>query len=630
MKKIMITVMMLFAFIALAACNGNEAENSQNYNSTEISPIPHVGAAHETHEIVFALDLPNADWQVRSIQVGADHGGFGYGEYTLTIFYEPHGDFEGEISQRIPEIFFESTADRLFDLIGNLQAVTFSVNSERTASDVIIGYDYRFSITRSGARQFTPIASLPAEELKIQIDVATEERLSTFANVHYADLDVLGHGEGVNLVVWANMPLPHLAVITLEPEWLEDRDAWGFSPRDNFGYVETLLPGEGYVINNYMGLGTLPNRGIGFFDAEKRETRVFFFQENHAYPEHGNQWIIQEIEADRLIWGFPGGGADLPSEEGYSIVINGVSFEPYSYAIDEGYITADVVYTITGEEFPTHVTFSALWGLGLDAISGGAQHSLQHNGGSIGVELISVNYLTFGADRVAVGINDTFMADDGAFTTFIPISLIRALGFDVYFEGGRVHIDGQFNVPINPHPLAIALQEFIANAEGETQAHIPNVGGNLSVLAIKFVDGFAEATLFVYTGREVISKEIGSIEGFPFSVGFTIGWGSLVKMTGDGGNRSYTMFGVTTNLATSRDEIVYLFTIYAVRADDGSIHYSRFDGGWLEGIEGGRYPITEEEFYAIRAEMGDRITSWRDSWDSTESILAWVANLPNW
>jgi len=270
--------------------------------------------------------------------------------------------------------------------------------------------------------------------------------------------------------------------------------------------------------------------------------------------------------------------------------------------------------------------------LGIDVISGGAQHSLQYNGGSIGVGLLSVNYLAFGADRVAVGINDTFMADDGAFTTFVPLSLIRDLGFDVRFDGGRVYIDGQFNAPINPHPLAVALQNFIDNAEGGTIAQTPAVNGTLGVLAIEFIDGFAEATIFVDTGFEVISKEIGSIEGFPFSLGFTTdGWGNLVKVTGDGGNASYTMLGVATNPANSRDEIVYLFTIYAERADDGSINYYRFDGGWLDGIEGGREPITEEEFNAIRNGFGSQgLFSWRDSSDSTESILSWVANLPNW
>jgi len=303
----------------------------------------------------------------------------------------------------------------------------------------------------AGEHEQPLIANFPTEELIIQIDVATDELLSTFTNLHQADLDVLGHGEGVSLVVWANQPLPHFAVVVLGHNWLEDVGAYGFRSQDSFGYADMLLPGEAFVIENYMGAGTLPHRGVSFYDIDNEITRVFFFQENYAYPEHGGRWIIQEIEADRLIWQSVC-WFDPQYEGDYSIIINGVGFayEPYSNAFGERHSTADVVYTVAGEQYPTHVTMSVLWNLGLDAISGGAQHSLQHNGGSIGVGLISINYLTFGADRVAVGINDTFMADDGAFTTFIPLSLIRALGFDVHFEGGRVYIDGQFNAPINP------------------------------------------------------------------------------------------------------------------------------------------------------------------------------------
>jgi len=170
------------------------------------------------------------------------------------------------------------------------------------------------------------------------------------------------------------------------------------------------------------------------------------------------------------------------------------------------------------------------------------------------------------------------------------------------------------------------LQNFIVSAEGDTRAFAPNVGDNPSVIAIEFVDTFfAEATLFMFTGHEVLRKEIGSIEGFPFSIGVTADGGrSLVKVTGDGGNSSYTMFGVATNPATRADEIIYLFTIYAERADDSSTNYYRFDGGWLEGIEGGRNLITEDEFNTIRAGLGDSIISWRDLPDETESILAWV------
>ena len=46
-----------------------------------------------------------------------------------------------------------------------------------------------------------------------------------------------------------------------------------------------MLSGEAFVIENYMGLGTFPHRGISFTDATGANTRVFFFGENHAYPE---------------------------------------------------------------------------------------------------------------------------------------------------------------------------------------------------------------------------------------------------------------------------------------------------------------------------------------------------------
>ena len=473
-----------------------------------------------------------------------------------------------------------------------------------------------------------PTENIPPEELKIQIGIATDELLSTFTNLHHAHLNQ----SGVNLAVWANQPLPHLAVVALEPEWLDGSDEWGFIPRDSLGYVEMLLPGEGYVIMNYMGLGTLPHMGISFFDEEVRETRVFFFQENHAYPEHGDRWVIHEIEASRLVWGFPSGGTDVSNEGDYSIIINGVGFavQPYDNAIGAAYTSASAVYTMAGQQYPTHVVMSVLWALGLDAIQGGSQVSVQHNGANIGVALSVTNYLNFGADRVAVGIDDTFMADNGYFTQYIPISLIRHLGFNVHFDSGRVHISGELDVAVNPHPLAVALQNFIDNSGGQTRAHSAHIAGNTGVLAIEFIDGFAWATLFVHTWQGVVYKEIGNIDGFPFSVGFTTeGWGSLVKTTGDGGRRSYTTFAVVTNPATMAEEIIYHFTIYAELQDDQSINYSRFNGGWLEGIEGGRYPITQEQFYEIFDGMGGRINCWCDfGWDSTESILAWVS--PAW
>ncbi|MCL2356676.1 MAG: hypothetical protein FWC70_05895 [Defluviitaleaceae bacterium] len=471
-----------------------------------------------------------------------------------------------------------------------------------------------------GGETETLPADLPAE--KIQIDVATDEFLNTFDNLYRANIRVPEQDEGETLVIWANFPLFNFNVTALFLDWPDGSDEPGFRATDSFGSVHVLLPGEAFVIENYVGAGTFPSRGISFTDENGENARVFFFQQNQAYPEYGGRWIIREIEADLLVWGsasFGSVGTPMPFEPfdgDYAIVVNGAGFDGYTY-------------TIPGAQHPTHVSFGVIHALGLSDISGGSQISLQYNGEGIGVALSVVNYLAFGDDRVPVGINDTFMADDGWFTVHIPVSLLRHLGFDVHFEGERVHISGQLDVAVNPHPLAVALEHFIHVAAGETRAHVVNIGGNVGVLAIEIIDGFAEATLFTLALSEVSSYEIGSIEGFPFSVGVTTdGWGSLVKLTGDGGNRSYTMFTVTTDPTTIREEIIPSFTIYAERRDDGSINYYRFNGGWLEGIEGGRHPVTEEEFYEIRRSMGDDIISWRDlTFDSTESILQWVSTI---
>ena len=114
----------------------------QNHTTDTLSPISHVGAAHETHRIVNAMPLPRNDMALRTIQIGADHGGFGYGAYTLTIHYDLHGNDLTEA----PGADFERIAIRLFSLIENLQAVTFSIVGNETADTD--DYIYRWSISR--------------------------------------------------------------------------------------------------------------------------------------------------------------------------------------------------------------------------------------------------------------------------------------------------------------------------------------------------------------------------------------------------------------------------------------------------------------------------------------------------
>ena len=116
---------------------------------------PYVGEAHAVYNIVNALPLPDDDWTVRSIQIGENHGDFAqsYSPYTLTVFYEPR---QGAVISGtnddldIPTDAFVANSNLLFDLIENLQAVTFSVRLNPAADDYVDHFDYRWSRNRHG------------------------------------------------------------------------------------------------------------------------------------------------------------------------------------------------------------------------------------------------------------------------------------------------------------------------------------------------------------------------------------------------------------------------------------------------------------------------------------------------
>jgi len=119
--------------------------------------IPYVGAAHLTQRVVDSLPLPGDNWAVQFIQIGANHSlfDFAYPPHTLTVFYEPAYDSVIEGSREYPNVpfaEFERNAEMLFDLIGNLEEVTFSVRfapSEGGEFDSD-SFDYRWSMTMHG------------------------------------------------------------------------------------------------------------------------------------------------------------------------------------------------------------------------------------------------------------------------------------------------------------------------------------------------------------------------------------------------------------------------------------------------------------------------------------------------
>jgi|GEM_PF-3405256 len=187
------------------------------------------------------------------------------------------------------------------------------------------------------------------------------------------------------------------------------------------------------------------------------------------------------------------------------------------------------------------------------------------------------------------------------------------------------------------NPFAIPLLDYFADGvevpddwtADSTKAFWADItgSGRPGVVAIKHIVPndwtFAVARAFYFADGKLIYKDIGgegsNIEGFPFAIGLTAE-GMLVKVTGDGGNWSYTLFGNDGH--ESINILTYQLTIYGEMIDDERYNFFRFPGGWEEGLRGGRSQITEEEFEAYRMMFGlDNILFWPGIEDETEQIL---------
>ncbi|MCL2587887.1 MAG: hypothetical protein FWD84_00580 [Oscillospiraceae bacterium] len=133
------------------------------------------------------------------------------------------------------------------------------------------------------------------EDLILQIAPADDALLATFDS--YFEMDhpsaYVASGGGISIAIWANIPLQNFSFMTFGNDILGEETI--FIPIDTFGTVEELLPGQGFVIHPYIGLGSLPWTGVTFVDPNGVQ-RYFALAQNQAYPEHGGQWVIWEFE----------------------------------------------------------------------------------------------------------------------------------------------------------------------------------------------------------------------------------------------------------------------------------------------------------------------------------------------
>jgi len=130
------------------------------------------------------------------------------------------------------------------------------------------------------------------EELVIQISRATCELKGSFDNLHELDYAVVRkarYGEdialayGDRLMIWANIPLRNFAVILKSNDFIYDELI--FIPLETFGMVDELLPGEGFLITEYAGAGTLPWSGITFVDSDGVQRYFSIVQDQSGISE---------------------------------------------------------------------------------------------------------------------------------------------------------------------------------------------------------------------------------------------------------------------------------------------------------------------------------------------------------
>ena len=128
----------------------------------------------------------------------------------------------------------------------------------------------------------------------LYVATAAESLLGSFIDLHTVNHSHLHGGENENwgdrLVIWSTMPLFDLELIGVVTDWFDE--SLIFIPTVNYGRMDALWPGEGYIIANYVSMGTLPWSGITFLDGDG--TRYHFWL-NHDQSDSANRFSLGQF-----------------------------------------------------------------------------------------------------------------------------------------------------------------------------------------------------------------------------------------------------------------------------------------------------------------------------------------------
>jgi len=132
---------------------------------------------------------------------------------------------------------------------------------------------------------------------EINISLASDVLLGSFSRLHEVDYTILREANaggavesfnGNRLVIWADVPLYDVALISIVDDFADGELT--FAPTGSFGHIEEILPGQAFVINAYVGGGTLPTSGISFATANGQR-HYFWMQADQSVGMYPNPFV---------------------------------------------------------------------------------------------------------------------------------------------------------------------------------------------------------------------------------------------------------------------------------------------------------------------------------------------------
>ena len=102
----------------------------------------------------------------------------------------------------------------------------------------------------------------------LNIAPATDSLLATFEHIHEFDYSPLRGGfyGGERIAIWTYQPVYDFEVVDIGNDTAGDDLI--FCHVSAHGTIDTLIPGQVFVINNYLGVGTLPHSAVAFTDLD--------------------------------------------------------------------------------------------------------------------------------------------------------------------------------------------------------------------------------------------------------------------------------------------------------------------------------------------------------------------------